>query len=139
MKKIIGLLLLGVRLGWCGVQAAPATDASGRQLTIELRDGSRVVGQIRADSLGFYSVQFGDRQLAWAAIRTVDYATAADTVRLTTTNGDSLFGQLTVDTLAVTTVFGPVDLPVKQIRSVKVSTPGTAGGHLIGWWKLDDG
>jgi hypothetical protein len=47
-------------------QAAPAsTDESGFQLTIELRDGLRLIGKGLDDTLNFHSTAMGDLKLTW--------------------------------------------------------------------------
>jgi hypothetical protein len=106
------------------VQAAPVSaDESSFQLTIELRDGSRVVGKTLEDVLSFHSSALGDMKLSWAGIRSIEYAADTDTARLTATNGDGFAIQLAADTLSIQTGFGKTDLPVKLIRSIKVSPP----------------
>lgn len=104
------------------IQAAPVdADESGFQLTIELRDGSRVVGKSLEDTLSFHSTSLGDMKLSWAGIRSIEYAADTDTARLTATNGDEFTIQLVADTLRVETGFGKTELPVKFIRSIKVT------------------
>ena len=109
-------------------QAAPAaTNESGFQLTIGLRDGSRVIGKTPPATLGFHSATFGDIKLPWADIRSIEYAANADTARLTATNGDELAVTLTAKTLRVKTSFGRIELPVKLIRSLQVSALAKIG------------
>lgn len=103
------------------VPAAAAADESGFQLTIELRDGSRVVGKSLEDTLSFHSSALGDAKLPWAGIRSIDYAGSTNTARLAVTNGDMFTVQLTADTVSLETGFGKSDLPVKLIRNIKVS------------------
>jgi Concanavalin A-like lectin/glucanases superfamily len=106
------------------VQAASATtNKSGFQLTIELRDGSRVVGKTLENTLSFHSSMLGDVKVSWASIRSIEYPADIDAARLTATNGDGFTVQLTADTLRVETGFGQTELPVKLIRSIKVMSP----------------
>ena len=109
----------------------------GCRLTVELRDGSRVVGQTLDDTLSFHSATVGDIKLAWAGIRTVEYTDDTDAAHLTAANGDAFVVQLSNPTLDVQTGFGKTELPVKLIHSIKVSpppkpiafaTPGSANG-----------
>jgi hypothetical protein len=123
MKKITRLIILCALMGLRHAPAAPATSESGFQLTIELRDGSRVVGKSLEDTVSFHSGALGDVKLSWGGIRAIEYAAATDMARLTATNGDGFSVQLAADTLAVETGFGKTDLPVKLIRSVKVTPP----------------
>ena len=107
------------------VQAAPSSAGqSGVQLTVELRDGSRVVGKSLEDTLSLHSAALGDMKLPWAGVRSIEYAgTNAATARLTTTNGDGFAIQFAADTLRMETGFGQTELPVRLIRSVKVAPP----------------
>jgi hypothetical protein len=122
-------------------QAAPvSTNESGLRLTLELRDGSRIVGKILEDTLSFHSAALGDMKLAWSGIRSIESADAkTGTARLTATNGDMFAVQLSPEVLRVETGFGQVDFPVKLIRSIRVSLAGHVAQNLIGWWKLNEG
>jgi len=108
-----------------------ATNESGVQLTVELRDGSHVVGKSVEGALSFHSGALGDMKLAWAGIRSIEFSgTNTYTARLTATNGDAFAVTFAADALRVETGFGQNEFPVKLIRRVKVSTSsmGTAGG-----------
>jgi hypothetical protein len=127
MKTIPRLFGALCALAFCSstAQAAPADAAqSPVQLTIELRDGSRVVGKSPGDTLGVHSAAMGDLQLSWAAIRSIEYAgTNTSLARLTAANGDGFAVTLAADALRVETAFGQTEMPVKLIRSVKVAPP----------------
>ena len=126
MKKLIFSIIVCALMGLLCAQAAPTgTSNSGFQLTIELRDGSRVVGKTLEDTLSFHSAALGDMKLSWAGIRSIEYAADTGTARLTATNGDGFTIQLVADTLRVETGFGKTDLPVKLIRSIKVTLLAT--------------
>jgi hypothetical protein len=119
--RLIGTLCI-ITFYFNHVQATPPdTTEASFQLTIELRDGSRVVRKSLADTLSFHSAALGDMKLSWTGIRTIEYAASSDTARLTATNGDGFSVQLAADTLPLETGFGKTDLPVKLIRSIKVS------------------
>lgn len=45
--------------------------------TIELRDGSRVVGQPLEETLSLHAAALGDLKLPWASIGGLEYAAAA--------------------------------------------------------------
>jgi len=108
-------------------QADPAAaNATGVQLSIELRDGSHIVGKSLEDTLGIHSAAMGDLQLSWAAIRSIEYAgTNTSLARLTAANGDAFAVTLAADALRVETAFGQTEMPVKLIRSVKVAPPAS--------------
>jgi hypothetical protein len=107
-------------------QAAPAaSDDSSVELTVDLRDGSRVIGKNLDDTLSFHSATLGDMKLSWAGIRAVEYTGDSDTAHLTAVNGDAFTVQLSIETLRLATGFGQTELPLKLVRSIKV-TPAPA-------------
>ncbi|HEY2329016.1 MAG TPA: LamG domain-containing protein [Verrucomicrobiae bacterium] len=119
--------------------AAPAIPAeAGFQLTIELRDGSHVVGKGAADAMGFHSPAMGDLKLTWAGIRSVEYAsTNGDVARLTATNGDVYEVQFAAAMVKVETSFGKTELPVKLIRKITAAAMGRSGqlpSGLVALW-----
>ena len=122
MKSITCLIIIGVGLCFHGVRAADASPSP--RLTVEMRDGSRVVGNSVDDSVSVHSAAIGNLKLAWTSIRSLEYANSSDTARLMATNGDTFAVQLDADTLHLQTDFGKTELPVKMIRSIKV-TPET--------------
>jgi len=101
--------------------AAVATDEPSIQLSVDLRDGSRVVGKNLDDTLSFHSAALGDSKISWSAIRSLEFTDSNNTARLTTTTGDTFTVQLTPDSLHVESGFGKTELPVKMISSVKAS------------------
>ena len=101
--------------------AGTAAGTAAAQLTIELRDGSHVVGKGLDDSLSFHSPAMGDLKLAWSGIRSLQYTgTNSDIARLTATNGDVYEVQFAASSVRVETSFGTNDLPVRLIRSIQV-------------------
>ncbi|HUB86942.1 MAG TPA: protein kinase [Verrucomicrobiae bacterium] len=100
-----------------------AAGEDGLQLTIDLRDGSHVVGKTTEDTLAVHSAALGDMRLSWTSIRSIEYDNNTSLARLTETNGDALTVQLTSSTLPLQTGFGATALPVGVIRSIKVSPP----------------
>jgi hypothetical protein len=110
-------------------QAQPAAaNQSGVQLSIELRDGSRVVGKSAEATLAIHSAALGEVKFAWPGIRSIEFTgTNTSVARLTATNGDAFAISLDADALRVETSFGQAEMPVKLIRSVKVApSAGTA-------------
>jgi len=111
---------------------APAAE-SGVQLTIELRDGSHVVGKSLENTLSFHSSTLGDMKFPWVGIRSIEYAgTNTSAARLAATNGDVFAVTLAAESLRVETGFGRTELPVKLIRSVKVAPPAAAAAGGAG-------
>jgi hypothetical protein len=128
MKTPACFIMVWALMAHCA-QAQPApTGESGFQLTIELRDGSRLVGKSLEDTLSFHSAALGDLKLTWAGIRSIEYAgTNTAMARLTATNGDEFTIQFAGEALRVETGFGKTELPLKLIRSVKVAPSAAAG------------
>jgi hypothetical protein len=122
--RLFGVVCASVLCVHQAQAAAVATNATGVQLSIELRDGSHVVGKSLEDTLSLHSATLGDLKLAWTGIRSIEYAgTNTDTARLTATYGDVFAVTFAADTLRVETGFGQTELPLKLIRSVKVAPP----------------
>ena len=107
---------------------SPAAMEAGAQLTLELRDGSRIVCKGLDDPLHFHSVSLGEVKLPISDILSIEFAAKGDdggsAARLTATNGDVLDVQFIAPTLHVETGFGKSELPVKMIKSIKVSSVG---------------
>jgi beta-lactamase regulating signal transducer with metallopeptidase domain len=100
---------------------------SGLQLTIELRDGSRLVGKCLEDTLSFHSAVLGDIKYPWAGIRSIECPGAGTgTARLTAKNGDKFTIQFAAESLRVETGFGETELPVKLIRRITLPPAGSA-------------
>ena len=68
----LALLLTGCRTASAGPTAA---DQSVPRLTVELRDGSRVIGQSVDDSLEFHSALLGSLKLKVEDLRSIDCQT----------------------------------------------------------------
>ena len=125
---------------FCGHGSAPAADTNlPPRLSVELRDGSRVVGSAVGKSLKFHSELLGDLKLDVRDIRSID-CVATNTAKLTTANGDNLSVWFVDSELAVKTSFGKVDLAVNSIRRLAVSASGkSAPRHegLVSFWSGD--
>jgi hypothetical protein len=124
VKKLTYLIGIWVLMGIPDHAAAASANDASAQLTVELRDGSRVIGTPVEASLSFHSATLGDVKLPWAGIRKVEYSSdnGVDTAHLTAVNGDAFTVQLSIDTLRLTTGFGPTELPLKLVRSIQVAS-----------------
>jgi len=114
------------------------------QMTVELQDGSRVIGKSLDDPLGFHSTSIGNLNLPVCGIASVEFPTEASNsmAKLTATNGDVLSLEFLPKTLRLETCFGKATLPAKLISSFKVSvtTPGDSGAltnGLLSFWNFD--
>lgn len=133
------LLLCSCLLPLLAVSCAPATSSAPTdcRLTVDLRDGSRVVGAGMDKQLVFTSTILGEVKLPLDKIRFVEALPQTNQVRLTTAGGDSLAVRFDMEQVRVKTTYGEVKLPVALIKSVRVSRPGGVGlptDGLIGLW-----
>jgi hypothetical protein len=144
--RLCGLVFLGVLVfGGCSrpVQAtdtaAAATNEPVVRLTVELRDGSRVVGQSLDHTLAFHSPLLGDLKLAVPDIRAID-CVATNVEKLTTADGDELTVQFAQTELRLQTGFGRVELPVASLRrlAVMVARPSALPRDgLVALWSAE--
>lgn len=133
----LALLLTGCR----SVSAEPpATNQPAPRLTVELRDGSRVIGQSADDSMKFHSALLGDLKLAMTNISTLEF-TATNAAKLTAANGDVLAVQTVGEKLPLQTSFGPVKLALDSIRRLSISPSGNPAQRrpgLVALWSGED-
>ena len=116
--------------------AARAADTNPPpRLTVELRDGSRVVGDSVAKNIEFQSALLGKVKLAVKDIRSVE-CVSSNSAKLSTVNGDSLTVAFVDSSFAVKTSFGKVDLQVSSVRKFSVSASGTSAhpAGLVALW-----
>ena len=109
-------------------RAAQADPTPPPRLTVELRDGSRVVGTSVEKNFKFHSALLGKIKLDVNAIRSVE-CVSSNTMKLTTTNGDLLTVSFADSEFAVKTSFGRVELAVDSVRMLSV-TLGAVGSTL---------
>jgi hypothetical protein len=123
------------------VAAEPADTNPPPRLTVELRDGSRVIGTCVEPRLKFHSALLGDVKLDVKDIRSVEFA-ATNSARLTTASGDVLMISFADSDFALATSFGPVDLPTASVRRLSVAAGATTGTHpagLVALWSGEGG
>jgi hypothetical protein len=96
------------------------------RLTVELRDGSRVVGTCVEKFFKFHSALLGELKLEVKNIRSVE-CVSSNSAKLMTTSGDVLTVWFASSELRVNAGFGKVELSVNSIRRVSVSVVGYSG------------
>ncbi len=132
MKLLPGLLLFcaATALASSAADAPPAC-----RLTVELKDGSRVVGESAGKYFRFHSALLGEIKLAPKDLRAVECLTT-NSAKLTTASGDTLTVSFADSALGVKTSFGRVELALDTVRKLTVST-ASAGSHhqgLVSLW-----
>ena len=118
--------------------AVAADTPAGFRLTVELRDGSRVIGLSKDASFVFRSAILGELILPLQKIRAVEAGAGTNFFKLTTAGGDALQVGFDMENIRVATTYGTVGLPTAMIKSVRVSPTSGAVGRpmdgLIGLW-----
>jgi hypothetical protein len=132
-------LLTVLVLGFHKLQAAPAAtnEPTGFRLTVELQDGSRIIGKGGDDAFKFRSDVLGDMKLPLARVRSVECQAKTNSSKLITSSGDTLAVQFAMKEIRIEAAFGSFKLPVSLIKSVRVSVLGKIGrprDGLIGLW-----
>ena len=140
MKTTLLLLSLVSGLVFCFnfAGAAPAaTNQTGFRLTIELQDGSRIVGKSGDETFQFHSDVLGAMKLPLEKIRSIECQSKTNSAKLATANGDTLAVQFAMKEVRVETAFGNFRLPVNLIKRVQVSAmrkTGPSRPGLVALW-----
>lgn len=133
---VLGLISLEL-LAACPVTAG-LTDSNlpSCRLTIELRDGSRVIGEPIHNQIQFHSSLLGNLKLAVKDIRSIE-CVSSNSAKLSTTGGDTLTVWFMDPNVIVKTSFGQIDLRATSIRTMSVYAANPVGGHrpgLVALW-----
>ena len=119
----------------CSFVTAADTNLPPR-LSVELRDGSQVVGESTEKTFKFHSALLGGIKLKVEDIRSVE-CVSSNSAKLNTVNGDTLTASFLDSEYVVKTSFGKVDLPMDPIRKFTVSSARRPGLHregLVALW-----
>lgn len=137
MKKFRCQVCLLVTALFLSANACAAADTNPPpHLTIELRDGSRVVGTSVERNLKFHSPLLGDLKLAIKDIRSVE-CVSTNAAKLTMVNGDLLAVSFRDSAFTIKTSFGKVDLQMDSVRKFSISVGSMASAHppgLVALW-----
>lgn len=115
-----------------GFAVASAADTNPPpRVLVELRDGSRVVGESGKNMFKFHSALLGEIRLKVEDIRLIE-CVSSNSARLTTVNGDTLTARCLDSEYMVKTSFGKLALPVDSIRKFTVSSARRSGLKLEG-------
>ena len=122
--KMTWLFLLLTAVGF----AATTTDSAPR-LRLDLADGSRLFGTTELANIPLDSESMGVLKIPVTRIAAIKFRADQKAVTLTLTNGDRLEGKLTLTTVPLSTLFGPVRVPVEQLRAIQIGVE--PGGHAL--------
>ena len=72
----------------------PTDEPSGVNLTVKLKDGTKLVGKNEDESLQLRSEILGKIKLPLEKLRSIDFPAGTTLVQITTTNGDTIAAEL---------------------------------------------
>ena len=104
------------------VKTGARRGAAACKVRADLMDGSVLVGEIKAEELGFRSATLGKVSVPLAQVRELKFSEEGQTVAATLRNGDVLIGTPLFADLKVTTAFGPVVLLPAHVRVLIASS-----------------
>lgn len=123
----------------CAINLARAADTNlPPQLTVDLRDGSRIVGSSVEKYFKFHSALLGDLKLEVKDLRSVE-CVSSNVTKIVTANGDNLDVSFLDREVAVNTSFGKVELAVKSIHRLTVGNSAPYPDGLVGFWSAQNG
>jgi hypothetical protein len=120
---------------------AASANTNGFRLTVELQDGSKVVGKAGDANYQFHSDVLGEMKLPLEKICSVECQSKTNSVKLTTTGGDTLVAQFAMKEIRVEAAFGNFKLPTNLIKRIQVSPMGKLRQMrpgLVAWWQAEN-
>ena len=126
--KRLALGILGSALLICpqANAAAPATLPARPRLTLDLRDGSRLIGTSVDESFSFSSEVLGEIKLPLARIRSIELPANSNSAKVMTSNGDSLATQFTTKEIRLETAFANFRVPVDLVKRIGINSSNKA-------------
>jgi hypothetical protein len=145
MKQRLPCLLLAAQLALSAAGAAKGTASAPvktqARVSIELQDGSRIIGQLKSETLLLKSALLGELRFPVENIRSMQWSPKTGAARLKASNGDELEVQLVASELRVKTGYGEVKLPAASLRQMQVSLfggPVDLRRGLLALWSAED-
>ena len=131
----VAALLLATRAP-AAAPAAPPAPTNAVRLSVELTDGSRVLGW-PVHSNFTWTTSFGALNLQWQPLQSAERAVGTTNFTLNFRNGDHTAATPGASALELRTVFGDLTLPLALTRRIVVQA--RAGGRgLLAYWSFDD-
>jgi thioredoxin 1 len=138
------VLALLISLVWLSGQALAAPDSASKAIrfTADLKDGTKVSGELAdLDALPL-TADFGDVNVPLQLIHTVQVGHGDSPTKIRFHNGDLLSGQLRIETLVLATKYGRLSIAVEQIVRISAtqtkSTPIQQAAAKAGIARYDD-
>lgn len=107
------------------------------KVSIDLQDGSRVVGRPGSEKLECISPLLGKLQLPFSQVRLVQWTPKTGVAKLRTVAGDEFQVKLAAAELPVKTAYGSVKVPAAMLRRMQVSVysgPADLRRGLLALW-----
>lgn len=100
---------------------APAPTSDNVQLTVELVDGSRIIGPPISISTLPLKAEFGEVKLPLTLIQQCSFTKDRASLVVKFRNGDQLTGALLLKQIKVKTAFGQATIPIERIGKITVA------------------
>jgi hypothetical protein len=108
------------------------------RVTLTIKEGSRLVGQIEVDTLMFQYPMSANLDIPLARIRTITWPAGRTNALVTFFNGDKIAANPVGKDLRLKTCFGEVIVPWAIVTQMLVDKPAVAGGYALAhWWSGD--
>lgn len=121
-KQVTAVLAIAVWLSaGCSAFAAQEKQAPSVAVTVEGRDGSRLVGTVEAATLELDTVSIGRVSLPLREVQSVEFDEDGETARVTCRHGDVLRGVPDLGGFKVQTSLGEIDIRPGFIKRIEVS------------------
>jgi len=113
---VVMMLFIGVSPTWAG-ETNPASPPL--QLSVNLIDGSRIVGTPSTNAVRFVS-SLGEFSVPFERMKQLTIGSDHETVALDLSNGDHLTGVVTPDPLLLTATWGKVRIGMEVVHGIRV-------------------
>lgn len=128
--SVITLLLTPFPLA--AEKPAQATESSGVRLTVELTDGSRIMGSPAESGLR-WETEIGPTDIQWRLLHSAERDGEKPGFSLRFRNGDQARGEEKAKAVALKTVLGELNVPLAVTRRIRVHTQAGEGGPVAHW------
>jgi hypothetical protein len=126
--SLIGLLLL---VPYSALRAADKENPSTLDIEVTLRDGSHIKGEIVPNRpLEVISPVVGKVSVALSRIDTITFGDDPKQAALRLSNGDTLQGALTIQAVNMTALFGPIKIPLSDLKKLQLHSRDAGGSRL---------
>jgi hypothetical protein len=117
-------------------------DSAPPRVVLNLKEGSRLVGQLHEETLAFQSEIIGKITLPLARLRSLQWRPDQSHALLTTLSGDKLQARPAGPDLRLKTAYGELRVPWSLVSQMQVLVPGkevgVAGGLVHRWSAEED-